>query len=285
MFQIQTPIHSNIVAGVVFLSLFISSCGEKAEGISDLKDFEVTKDTIKSETRVNFDLIRVNIPSPGRLAKKLSAAKIGYNKSFLLAIEKRSNYVTNYQKAIGVGVFGADIGMAASHNQTQDALDALDAVNKLSTELGINNAYDPELSKKILANINKPDTIQQMLDKAFDKAERNLRSNQRVATSVLMVAAGWVEGLYTSVESLHSNPDVGENTRSIYKDISAHCHAFEYVFQLLNEYKSNADCAKLLQELEPAKATLLAYGKNGCSSDTLSKLRETVTDLRNKIVA
>ena len=281
----KIPIHSPVFTGVVFLSLFLSSCGEKPEELSDLTGFEVTKDTIKSETRVNFDLVRINIPSPGILAKKLSAAKIMYNKNFLLSTGKKSSYVTNYQKAIGVGAYGADIGMAASHNQTQDALDCLDAVSKLATELGINNAFDPGFSKKILANINKPDTIQQMLDKAFDKAEHNLRSNQRVAASVLMVAGGWVEGLYTSVESVNANPGGGESTKNIFKDISVHCYAFEYIFQLLYEYKNNADCAKLLQELEPAKETLLTYGKNGCDSDTLLKLRETVTALRNKIIS
>jgi len=281
----KTSTHSAIVTGAVFLSMFLSSCGEKPDELSDLKDFEVTKDTIKSETRINFDLVRVNIPSPGILSKKLSAAKIVYNKNFLLSTGKRSGYVTNYQKAIGVGAFGADIGMAAAHNQTQDALDDLDAVGKLAVELGINNAFDPTLSKKILANINKPDTIQLMLDKAFDKAERNLRSNQRVAASVLMVAGGWVEGLYTAIESVNAHSEGGENTKVIYNDISVHCHAFEYVFQLLYAYKSNADCAKLLQELEPAKATLLTYGKTGWDSDTLPKLRETVTALRNKVIS
>src|SRR3989304_3817876 len=100
----KSPIRSTIITGVAFLSVFFSSCGEKAEEISDLTDFEVTSDTITSETRVNFDLIRVNIPSPGKLAKKLSAAKIVYNKNFLLSTGKRTNYVTNYQKAICLGV-------------------------------------------------------------------------------------------------------------------------------------------------------------------------------------
>ena len=278
-------LRSSSAAGAVFLSLLFSSCANKPEENSIFTDFEVTKDTLTSETRVNFDLIRVNIPSPFLLAKKLSAAKISYDKQFLVSTSKRSNYVSNYQKAIGAGAFGADIGMAASHNQSQDALDDLDAIGKLAAELGITNAFDAEFAKKILANIHKPDTVEQMLDKAFDKAERNLRSSQRVAISVLMVAGGWVEGLYTSVESVNASKNKGANVQSIYNDISAHCLAFEYVFQLLNAYKSNPDCAKLLQVMEPAKATLLACGKSECNSETLLKLRETVSELRNKMIA
>src|ERR1035441_1991251 len=105
-----------------------------------------------------------------------------------------------------MGALGADLGMAASYNQPQDALEYLTNMSKLAGDLGISTAFDPEFSKKLLTTINKPDTFQLMLDKAFDKAERNLRSNQRVATTVLLVAGGWVEGLYTSIEELNTNP-------------------------------------------------------------------------------
>jgi hypothetical protein len=281
MFRKFSPINLTFLAGIAATSLILSSCGHHEEN-PDLKDVEVTKDTIKSEVRVDFDLIRVNIPSPGELTKKLSAAKIAYNKNFLLSPSKGSSYSSNYQKSIGIGALGADLGMAASYNQPQDALEYLTQISKLAGNLGINSAFDPEFSKKLLTSISKPDTFQLMLDKAFDKAERNLRSNQRVATTVLMVAGGWVEGVYSSLEELNTNPN-GPNTKGIYTDISVQCHAFDYVFQLLEAYKSNPDCAKLLQEMQPSKATLLQYGKTGWGPEALPKLRETVTALRNKI--
>jgi hypothetical protein len=283
MFRKFSPIHLTFVAGIAAAS-FLSSCGGKKDDDPSLKDVEVTKDTIKSEVRNDFDLIRVNIPSPGELTKKLSAAKIAYNKSFLLSPSKGSSYSSNYQKAIGMGALGADLGMAASYNQPQDALEYLTNMSKLAGDLGISTAFDPEFSKKLLTTINKPDTFQLMLDKAFDKAERNLRSNQRVATTVLLVAGGWVEGLYTSIEELNTNP-TGPNTKDIYNDISVHCYSLTYVFQLLESYKSNADCAKLLQEMQPSKAILLGYGKVGWDPSALPKLRETVSALRNKITS
>ncbi|MBI4945692.1 MAG: hypothetical protein HY840_04745 [Bacteroidetes bacterium] len=284
MFREKFIIHLTVVTGIVVLPLFFTSCGEHKEQASDLTDVEITKDTVKSETRINFDLLRVNIPSPGVLTKKISSAKIVYNKTFLLPAGKRSNYATNYQKAIGMGAFGADIGVAAAHNQSQDALAYLGEISKLATELGVNSAFDPEFSQKIISNISKPDTFQLMLDKAFDKAERNLRSNQRVATTILMIAGGWVEGLYTSIESLNANPDAG-NAKDLCNEISVHCYAVDYIYQLLLAYKNNADCAKLLQEMESSKTTLMGYGKTGWDSTALPKLREIVSVLRNKITA
>lgn len=282
MFRKFPPFNFSVFASIISAAFLLSSCGGGEEE-NTVKDYEETTDTISSEVRVNFDLLRVNIPPPGSLTKKLSAAKINYNKSVMLPSSKAGSFSSNYQKAIGLGAFGADLGFAASYNQPNDALEYLTQMGKLANDLGIGNAFDPEFSKQLLQNIAKPDTFNMMLDEAFDKAERNLRSNQRVAISVLMVTGGWVEGLFTTVESLNSNP-TDPNAKSIYMDISVHCNAFEYVFKLLEAYKSNADCAKLLQDMEPYKAQLIAVGKNPkIGPAELPKIRETVTALRNKI--
>lgn len=271
---------------VIFSALFVVSCGgeDKSAEASTATDVETTNDTVKSEVRINFDLVRVNVPSPGELSKKLKAAKINYNKSTLLSSSKAGSFSSNYQKAIGLGAFGADLAISAAYNQPQDALDYLSQMGKLAGDLGISSAFDPEFSKQLISNINKPDTFQLMLDKAFDKAERNLRSNQRVASAVLLVAGGWVESLYASVEGLNTNPK-GDSTKTLYSDISVHCHAFEYVFELLDAYKSNADCAKLIKELEPSKDMLVSVGRNPkIGPDELPKIREAVAALRSKVI-
>lgn len=271
-----------ITFGVGF-GIMLVSCGGSKEDPT-LTDVEVTTDTLSSETRVNFDLIRVKIPSAGNLVKQLADLKVPYNKSFLLPSGKTGSYSTNYQKAIGMGALGADIGFTSAYSQQQDAIEYLNQINKLAGDLGISSAFDTGFAKQLLENIGKPDTFQLMLDKAFEKAERNLRSNQRVATTVLMVSGGWVEGIYTIVEGLSSVPK-DSDTKQIYKDLSAQCYALNYVFELLDAYKSNADCAKLLQEMEPHKATLLSYGKTGWGPESIAKLKETISAIRNKITS
>ena len=284
MFRKFSPINFTLVAAVAVAPFLFSSCGSKEEGNAEDKDFEVTKDTIKSEVRVDFDNLRVNIPTPKTMSTQLSASKINYNKSFLLSSSKGGSFSSNYQKAVGLGAFGADLSVAAAYNQSQDAVEYLGQIGKLAGDLGIGNAFDPEFSKQLLANVSKPDTFQIMLDKAFDKAERNLRSNQRVATAIMMVTGGWIESLYISVEGVNTNPN-GPKVHDIYVDISAHAHAFEYIYELLNAYKTNADCAKLLQDLDAFKGPLNLIGKNAkLGPNDLPKVRETTTALRNKII-
>ena len=184
MFRKSPLVKFSIVTAIAVVPFLVSSCGSKEEeGSQEVKDFEVTKDTIKSEVRINFDMLRVNIPTPKTLSTRLSASKINYNKGFLTPASKAGSYSSTYQKAVGLGAMGADLSVAAAYNQSQDVVDYLGQIGKLANDLGIGSAFDPEFSKTILQNVSKPDTFQIMLDKAFDKAERNLRSNQRVATA------------------------------------------------------------------------------------------------------
>ena len=284
MFRKLSPVNFTLMAVLAAAPFLFSSCGSKDEGNEDAKDFEVTKDSIKSEVRVDFDMLRVNIPTPKALTAQLSASKINYNKGFLLSSSKGGSFSSNGQKALGMGAFGADLSIAAAYNQSSDAVEYLAQMGKLAGDLGIGTAFDPEFCKQLLANVAKPDTFQIMLDKAFDKAERNLRSNARVATAIQMITGGWIESLYISAEGLNTNPN-GPKVQAIYNDLSAHCHAFDYIFELLAAYKSNADCAKLAADLEAFKPALASIANsNHIGPAELPKVRETATALRNKII-
>lgn len=285
MLRKLSPINLTLITGITMTAFMFTSCGGGHEEVNtELNDFEATTDTMKSEVRINFDMLRVNIPTPSKLAGQLNGAKINYNKSFLLPASKGGSFSSNYQKAIGMGALGADLSVAAAYNQSGDAVEYLGQVGKLAGDLGIGTAFDPEFCKELIKNVSKPDTFSIMLDKAFDKAERNLRSNARVATSILMITGGWIESLHVSVEGLTTNP-TGDKTKDIYADLSAHCYSFEYIYQLLDAYKSNADCAKLATELEPFKPMLNSIAKNNkIGAAELPKVRETTTALRNKII-
>src|ERR1051325_10533274 len=98
MFRKNSPCFY-LTSCVAVSALFFASCGGGGEHneANEFTDVEQTTDTISSEVRVNFDLIRVNIPKPGDLMQKLSAAKIPYNKGLLLSSGKTGSYSSNYQ--------------------------------------------------------------------------------------------------------------------------------------------------------------------------------------------
>ena len=106
---------------------------------------DVIKDSAKATTVTNLGLLMTNIPSPSDLSKELSKEGVQYNKSLLNSADKGSSYSGTYQQAVNMGIYGADMGYAASYGQMQDATQYIIQVAKLASTLGITSAYDQKL--------------------------------------------------------------------------------------------------------------------------------------------
>ncbi len=266
----------------VSVLLVLSSCGGSKE--ETVKDYQETKDTLSSNVRVDMNLIRAGIPSPVVIAKQISKAGFSYNKSVLNPTSKASGYSTKYQAAANLGVYGADFGYVAGYAQSQDVLEYVAQIAKLAKTVGVESAFSGEFGNQVSSNVGKENTLMDVIDDAYAKAERNLRSNDRVSTTAIIVAGGWIEGLYMACEIISTKsrePKTMEAYRSVYDQV----FAFQYVTDLLKQYKKDADCAKMLEELKPLTEIMEAYNKNPkMGQSDLAKIKEAVAPVRAKIV-
>lgn len=242
------------------LAIGFMSCGEEKKD-DFLTDREDTKDTIKQEVQAEFAVIRSKIPQPNELGKKFAAAGISYNKAALLPSGKESSYSSRYNQAIGLGAFGADLGFACSYNQSQDALQTLNSIAKLANDLGVSSAFDKTFASRILQNLTNADSLDALIEKANDKAERNMRSNQRVQSAVLMICGGWIEGMYVAAEHLKSKKD-DKKAAGIYKEIYIYASSYEDIQLLLDSYKGNADIDKFQADVKDFWPNLKGVGNH-----------------------
>lgn len=268
------------LSSIVLVSIALSSCGEKKE---EVKDEEVTTDTLSDEVRTNLNLIRVSIPSPLEVTKLLSKSGYNYNKSILNPSGKSSSYSSKFQAASNLGVYGADLGYVAGYNQTQDVMEYAAQIMKLAKTVGVESAFDQEFGKNLTEN--KSDTLMGFIDEAYAKAERNLRSNERVSTSALIIAGGWIEGLYIASGEVSARSQDDKNGE-LYHNIYNHVYAFKYVIDLLSQYKNNPDCAKMLEELNTIQSTIEPYReKTRPTQEDALKIKEIILPIRSKIVS
>jgi hypothetical protein len=211
-----------IILTTITLSLFaLASCGPK---IVENRDEQVTKDTLKDAVVADVSLIRSNIPSPSAISKNFSKAGYPYMKNLLNPASKGSSYSTKFQAAFGMGAYGADMGYIGSYNQNGDAAEYMGQIGKLAQQLKIESAFDPAFIQRMGAA--KGDSINDMLNEAFAKAERNLRSNDRMATAALVITGGWIEGLHIAVDAIGTKPKDAKNS-DLYHDIYVHVFAFQ----------------------------------------------------------
>ena len=268
-----------LLSGLSFSVLLITSCGPK---VVENREEQITKDTLKDAVVADVSLIRSNIPNPSAISKNFNKAGYSYMKNLLNPSSKASSYSTKYQAAFGMGAYGADLGYIGAYNQNGDASDYLTQVAKLAQQLKIESAFDPAFIQKMGAA--KGDSINDMMNEAFAKAERNLRSNDRMATAAIVIAGGWIEGLHIAVEAIGTKPKDAKNT-DLYHDIYVHVYAFQHVQDLLNQYEKDPDCKKLLDDLKPYNDVFEVYANAPNIGDKdLGKLKDAVNGLRGKIL-
>jgi uncharacterized protein YdcH (DUF465 family) len=272
-----------VLCGLCSLVVLVTSCKPKH---IEVIDEEITKDTLSEGTKNSLESISVNIPSPMEVTGEISGAGISFNKSIINPTSKASGYATNYQKALNLGVYGSDLGYVTGFKQMQEALGYVGTVKKLAEETGVSSAYDEPAIKKIVENLSKVDSADKtaaLIKEVYQKAERNLRSHQRVEVAGLVITAGWIEGLYVATQALGSEARQSKNEK-LYSRIWNQAYSFQYVSQLLNDNKKNPDFAKLLEELKDVEALCKTMeNRPKMNNADVQQLKEKITIVRNKI--
>jgi hypothetical protein len=180
------------------IALALVSCGSepKTEADSSTPEMAEVEQEMTEEDMAQADAMIKNMPSPIEMAILVKHAGGEYNPDLLNDVKRISNYLTNGKKTLNMGVYSSDVGYASLYKQTQETVFFLDNVRKLSDDIGLSDAFDKSMFERVEANIENRDSLLQILSSSYDMANQYLKENNRMNTSVLMMAGGWVESMY-----------------------------------------------------------------------------------------
>lgn len=224
-------------------SFIITGCGsgddiEVSEG-NDTEKADSTKSTLLT---VNGEIF--SIPSPIQTAILIKQVGASYDKGILNEPKNYSNYSTKFQKALNLGVYGADLGYVTMYEQTQDAIGYLASVRKLADELGVSGAFDLSLVDRFEKNMGNRDTILALVSDAYRASDSYLKNNERDDLGALVLAGGWVESIYfaTNVAKVSKNEEV-------IKRIGEQKKTVENLIKMLSPYYNNAEFTAFIDSL------------------------------------
>jgi hypothetical protein len=134
---------------------------------------------------------------------------VPYNNATLNPVSNKDLYLSNSKAAINTGIYGADFGYLKMFGFGQEIIDYMVTIRDLSDKLGIPNNLLLEPIRKIQNNMDDPDTISFLMEKAYKDIESNLRQSGRESTAGLMIMGGWVEAMYIATQLVYNpvNPD------------------------------------------------------------------------------
>lgn len=200
--------RSKVKFSITFLSIaLLFACTEGDQ--KNQKEKLPTEDNKKIEKK-NSNLFEVegkvfSIPSPIQTAFLLKEAGTDYQSDLLNPTDKAATYSTTNQKALNLGIYGADLGYATIYDQSQDAISYMAVSRKMSTELGVEDLFNDALLSRFEKNIGKQDSLLVLVSDAFKKADRYLKNNDQKNISVLILAGGWIETLHFATNLANSS--------------------------------------------------------------------------------
>lgn len=251
--------------GVVVLS----SCGGGSDGEGDDAD-TVKVDTAKTAF-FKVDNALFSVPSPIQTSILLKQSGANYSKEMLNSPKNKSNYSTNFKKALNLGVYGADLGYVTIYEQTQDAIVYLQAVQQLASEVGVAGAFDAALLKRFESNLGNRDSLLGLVSVAYRASDTYLKNNQRKDVGALILAGGWLESLYFSI-------NIAQQTKNqeVINRIGEQKNSLENLIKLLTPYYDQPEFTELLDGLIE-----LAYDFDGVQQK-YTYVKPTV-DVKNKL--
>jgi hypothetical protein len=159
---------------------------------------------------IKFDNTLFSIPSPYEIAYLVKKSKLEFDKGLINPYNKSHNYTSNFQKALNLGVYGANLGYLNIYEQNSEAIQYFSVIKILSQELGIENAFDKQTVKRIETNLGNKDSVMYIVSNSYRKADQYLKDNNRNDIGVLILAGGWVESTYllTQLSQQSQNKDI-----------------------------------------------------------------------------
>ncbi len=259
-----------------FLMLTACSSNERSEEI--VQEDENTIEAVK-ETKFNAEHVFNSLPERKLVLNLISENKIEYNPDFLNDPNSVNKYTVEFFKAVNLGIYGSDLNIASSFDQTQESMVFLKCVNVLAGSLGVNSVFDQRLFDRIQEQSNNKDSILSIIIDAFKKVDETLKYNNRPATSAYILAGCWIEGLYVSCQMAISN-----DNEKIIKAIIQQKESLKHLIVMLESSPLNERSKFMVKDLKQLyNAFNQAEGTKVYDKATLEPINNEIASLRRKM--
>lgn len=227
---------------IVAVSILMA-CGE-GDSIEETTIDEVDEG-VTPERVEKAQMVFQTVPSPLETASLFQEAGADYNPGITNPLENVSNYSTNTQKALNLGVYGADLSYANIFDQSQESMFYMNCSKKMSDGLGITSAFDAATMERIEENMNNRDSLMTIINDAFWITDAYLKENGQDHLSALIITGGWIEGLYLGTKAIN----VASPNEALMQRIADQKYSLDNLTELLSTYE-NTEVDAIEQKLK-----------------------------------
>lgn len=286
-----------------FAGAIISGCGNSGEAPAEPVQEEVSIQDLEgaavSSRKETIKKIFYTIPAPMEMASLIQSSGADFNKDLLNNVDNITNYMTQRQKAINLGVYGADLSYATMFERNKESLLYLASAKKLAEDLGVANIIDDRLISRVEANKDQKDSLLTIVSDTFWSLNAKFKEDGMEEVSAVVIAGGWIEALHLAISHADGNDALRQR-------IAEQKYSLDDLIKLLGSYEQQEMLGELRTDLEGLQQifndvqinnakTETSTDENGTmviggaksvtmSDETLAKVTASIAAMRNKYI-
>jgi hypothetical protein len=232
------------------------ACGGGADGDDnaddDMSELNEIPEHVLEESealKTNIDGKIFSIPSPVQMTTLLKSENDMFNEDLLTDPASYEKYTTENEKALIMGVFGADLGYATIYDNNSKALSYFNSLDALSNDLALNGAFDANLLERFIQNGNNKDSMLVIMSEGYRGGDKFLKENEQHNIAALIITGGWVEALHFASEVYQST-----KSQAIANRIGEQATSLSTLIDLISEYNKEGAQNDLISKLQDLKS-------------------------------
>ncbi len=231
--------------GIFFIILLLSCTNSRNKKETELIN---NMNDISYQSGVNDSVINnilQQIPSPIEMSSLVRESGAQYNKNMLNDPEAYSKYNNSFERALNLGIYGADLGYSNLYEENQQCILYVGAIKDLADELRIDQFFNFKMIER-LADQRNLDSLLLISTQSYNQVNSYFQEQQRPGLSVLLLVGGWLEAMHiTAQTAMHAT-----HNKALMEKIGEQKIVIKSIVHLMDYFKNtDENFSKLYQEL------------------------------------
>lgn len=265
-----------------------SGQGFAFEGDVKQTDIEITKSFIYL------------FPAPGEILNRFYEADLTFNTDLLHNPNLADTYLTSKDKGLNLGVYLTDMAYAAIFSRSSDAVNYLDVVRKLSSELNVSTTAFESLIERAKRNLGVTDSLVDISNEVFFNMVEFLESSGMESTIAVISSGAYVESMYLALNSVEKydtdNPIIQQiaelkypmenllgNIETVSDDPNVQS-ILKFITELNDIFKELESKSGTAVKSEPGVISFSGGSSPDLNEDNFHEMKAAVIEIRNNIV-
>lgn len=270
---------------IVWCCIFFTSCGstDNPDDTSNQPDSAAVAVAYTGNKTKDFFY---SLPSPLVMAKVFKRTGLKYVDGIANSPDKVGSYSSTHSKTLNLGVYSSDLAYAVLNRESQVATRYMEAVKRLSDELGMSSLFDADdYLVRFKNNLNNEDSLINVVAELKSEMDIFMQDNEKEKQTLIIFIGAWIENMYIATQLTKE-----ANKEKIAQRVAEQKYILNSLMNVSANFQDDKEFKELYQKLNELKSlfdNLTVQGEDEklvMDELQLKAITEKTRALRNEIV-